>query len=1708
MNSRRRAAAQEQPSLFDFIARSENLNEQELFFDIATPMQHHLTEKELHYVDCRASTGDAGPAPVGPNGGRALAETPTAPLPDVTDERRTTADTEESRGQCNQPLCSVSGTGNASGSSQGDSFSGIHLSTSRGRQRGTLLEEDRTDFIPDPTDGDYHITDLAIHNGGQKTKFRQNIAAIELTRRISAEGRRATPEEQETIARFAGWGQLAPAFGRYGHDWQNEQTELRTLLTDDEYQAAQESTVNAHYTAPSLVKTIWQISERLGFTGGRIIEPSLGIGNFFGLLPEAIRAKSKLTGIELDQLTGEMARLLYPSVHIEIRAFQDVPALNNFYDLAISNVPFGNITITSDRRHRALKPALHDYFFLRSVNEVRPGGLIVFLTSRYTMDKADSRIRASIAEQADLITALRFPAGTFRANAGTDVVVDLIILQKRQESQQANETAWLELAETADPDGAEPIAVNEYFVNHPEQILGRLDRSGKMYQSGEINVSPTEDYEQRLAAALERLPQSIYQTRRESHKIQQTITGTTKEGGFTTSDDKLYIKHNGQLIEYETDHRTQRIIEDALKVRDALRQVFDAQLNGADAETIEKARWQLNYAYDLFVTRHGYLHLPKNSKAFANDPDAPLVLALEHWNPQSKRASKAEVFFTNTIRGYEPPQTAASLGEAVGVSLNESATIDLSRIAGLLGCTTQEAARQLVENELAFNDPARGWTPADLYLSGNVRQKLEQSIQASLSDPQFLANVAALEKAQPEDIPYTEIDARVGAPWIPPSDVQAFMAHLLGGEPEHFEVRYLELNGSWHVGYTSKGEKLHALKPAATQIWGTARASFITILQAALDDKPVMIYDQGPKDTRVLNHEASAAANAKVREVREAFKEWLWEDQERRQRLHRSYNDTFNNTRPIQYNGSHLTFPGLSPEITLRPHQVNAIWQTISQGRALYAHEVGSGKTATMVVSAMELRRLGLAHKPAIACLKANIDQVINEARRLYPQAKIISTADRFEGKQRRQTIAQVATGDWDIVICTHDNLDMLPMRPETQGEFIRQEIRELDLAMDQAGEDGKKGNRIVKRLAKAKLQLEERLKEALEGSRKDNAVYFEETGIDFLFVDEAHRYKSLPVYTKRDRVKGIPTSRSDRATNMLMRTRWLQKHHNSRGVVFATGTPVANTMVELFTIQRYLQYDDLTARGIAAFDAWANTFGETVTKMEYTPTGEYKAVTRFARYTNLPELMQLVRSVMDVQLVESMPEVKRPRKEEEVITLPMSQQQRDYLEILRDRASNLKSHRAQKGEDNMLSISTDARKSALDIRLVMPSVEDHPESKVNAVVAKVMEIHQERPEVTQMIFSDIGIHPTYGYSVYQDIKRKLVAAGLEPDQVIDFSDLTPRQKETAIERLKSGAALVAIGSTEKLGTGINAQDKLYAVHHIDVPWLPASLQQRDGRAHRQGNMHYDLGIAIKIYRYVTTGSFDAFMWQVIDAKTRFIKQIMTGSTTQRTFTDEDTEEISPAKVMALASGNPDLLIKVQLEEDLSELLAAERRHDRAQFRFREEAQELTKAIAQTEQRITQLRKEVESAARTSQQPFTIEINGQHYTERKAAGMEINDLTLDAVTSETVRGSYRGFKLIQRGHDLYLNGSYEISINYEKPEYTIASIDSTIRNLSARLAQAEDNLKSYQINLDKVRAEIGKPFRQAEALQQKRLELDRINAKLQESAKSKVSAAA
>ena len=1565
---------------------------------------------------------------------------------------------------------------------------------------------ERADQPDAPANAGNHIIDPAeLGAGGPKAKFRGNVEALRTLNTILAEGRPATREEQRTLAGYVGWGMFPQVFDYSNREWKAERETLQSLLTDEQFAAARRSTTNAHYTSARVVTAMWDMARKIGFAGGRVLEPSMGTGNFFGLMPAELR-NSRLTGVELEPVTGSIAKLLYPNANVQVMGFQDLTVPDGFFDLAIGNVPFGDYRVADKKydRHRAF---IHDYFFLKSLDKVRPGGAVMFVTSTGTMDKLDGRVREALAAKADLVAAVRLPGGAFQQNAGTAVVTDVVILRRRADGEAPGGPAWAKVVEVPDPAGGPPIPVNEYYAANPAQILGRLDRSGTMYRGQSVNVSVTPDFEERFRAAVDRLPANVITPAASAVKRPERSASdvSAKNGAFIVEGGKVSRRVGDEVVSVEADAKTAEKIAAHIAVRDAMRQVFDAQLSDRPERVRKETRRRLNAVYDSFVKQHGPLHSRPNVKAFGADPDHPVLLALERYDPATKKATKAAIFEKDTVRPAARETSAKTISDAVGVSLNETGRIDPDRIAALLDVTPEKAAADLVDAGLAFLDPSGGFQPKDVYLSGNVKAKLADARAAARIDPSYQANVKALEAVQPPDIPAEDIDVKLGSPWIPGTDYAEFAASLLGADAADFSIRHVAATGQWVVSMRASAESRFGRSATVTEVYGTPRAPFLDVLDAAMNNQLIRLYDKDAQGNRTFNPEDSAAANAKVSDVKERFGEWVWQDDARKERLHRFYNDNFNNVRNVEYDGSFLTFPGMNPGIELRPHQKNAVWLTLSKGKALYAHEVGTGKTYTQIAAAMEMRRLGLARKPAIAVLKSTIEQFAEAARTLYPGARILTTDDKFDAKSRKRTVSQIATGDWDLVILTHDNIDMLPMRPANVERFIREELDELETVKMAVAETEKRGSRFVKALEKQKERLLARLEEAIAGGKgSDDAVTFEESGIDFLFVDEAHKYKTLPVYTQQDRIKGVPTGRSDRATTMYMRSRWLMEQNKGRGLALATGTPISNTVAELFTMQRYLQHDELRARGIAAFDSWATMFTDQVTKMEAKATGAYEPTTRMARFVNLPEMNQIARQLMDVRLADDMPQISRPKRRDEVIAAPRSEDHAAFIAEIRARAEKLKGGKVDPREDNMLKVSSDARKASLDLRLIGPEYQDDPESKVNRAVGEILRIHRENPGKTQLVFSDIGVNPTpWGFSVFGDIRDKLVAAGIPADKILLFTqEMTDAEKATAADRIKRGDALIGMGSTDKLGTGVNAQDYLIALHHLDVPWLPAAVEQRDGRGWRQGNTNP----SVFIKRYVTEGTFDTFMWQLVDTKSRFIKQFMREGDKQRTVKDDDGEELSPAQIMAVASDDPRILEKVTLEDEIRQLEGARRRFARDRDSIAARLAKARSGIDYNRKLVEAVRADAETAKANPADGVNVTIAGKVYTDKEAAAVAFFEAEQAALTNRWALerdgpkqiGEYRGFKIMTGPDGSFVQGAARYPLPRGNAAGWIGSMNVQLSEsaLARKIADIETAGRASANDVANLEAAQGKTFKGADELAAKRARVAAIEEEL------------
>lgn len=1588
-----------------------------------------------------------------------------------------------------------------------------------------------------------------VYSAGTKAKFHDNLDALRTLKQIATEERdHATPEEQAALAKFVGWGQFPQAFG-YDSGWQKEAKELRLLAGQDGYDSARRSTINSHYTHPGIVRAHWDMAKKLGFDGGRYLEPAVGAGYYIGLMPQEIAEKTATTAVEMDETSGRIAQLLYPEAHVAITPFQRHPTPDNFYDLVATNVPFSGAVRVSDRKYKSMRPTLHDYYFLRSVDTAKPGGLIMHITSAGTMDKLDSRVRDHIDKHCELVSAIRFPGAAHKDNAGTDVVTDMLILRKRNPAipatteetptEAAPKSAgftgttvdslgrlyhwvdgkrvpapdWSTIVEVPDPGGGEPIRVNKYFADRPAQMLGVLDRTGTMYGGGEKNVTRTDDYEERLQAAIDRLPADVMRTETGTTARPERIeaTGLFASGQLVARDGAIYQHDDGALTKLDVNAKDAARITGQIAIRDAARDLIAAQNSG---EATDAAREKLNAAYDAFVSKHGALHDRLNRRAMRDDPDGAFLLSLEKWNARAKQADKADLFTKDTIRRYVSAETAGTVTEAAGIVLHETGRLDVERMARLTGQPVETITEELVARGIGYEDPSRGWVPAAEYLSGNTRAKLREAQTAAAADPKFAANVVALEKAQPPDIDYEDIGIKLGSPWVPPETIAEFAAHTIGANPDDIRVRYVEPTAEWHSAIEGRASYL-LTDNANREVWtisddaGNVVLDFHDILDAALNGHQVNVRSASSADEsgrHPILPEQTEAAREKVSELQAQFRDWVWTDDERRTRLHRLYNDAHNNIVPMSYDGSHLQFPGMRDDFRMRDIQKNFVWRVITTGKGLAAHEVGTGKTASMVAAAMELRRLGLANKPCIAVKKANIEQITQEAMELYPGAKILSTADMFDAARRRQTLNRIATGDYDMIIMTHDHLEAMKMKPETVGRFIRKEVDDLTdaiMAIKAGDENGgtKSGNRIIKQLENQKLKLEERLRASLDASDKDD-IYFEDSGIDQLFVDEAHKFKSLPCYSKLGQIKGVPTSRSDRATDMLARTRYILDKHDGRGVVFATGTPIANTMAELYNMQRFLQHSQLEERGLDKFDAWADTYGALTHRLEYKLDGNVAATTRFAEFVNLPELRHLSSEMMDVQRADNLknpdgsPVIKRPKKTDHVVVSPEHDGVKAMMADIHARASALKGARqGKKGEDNMLSVCNDAKKGSIDMRLLDPDGEDHPDSKVNQCVRKIVDLYHAHPGTTQAVFSDLGIHPNdWKFSVFDDICRKLVAAGVPEAEIVDFSDQNMKddKRESAQAAMNRGEVRIALGSTDRLGTGTNIQKRLRAVHHLDIPYVPAYLEQRDGRGYRSGNTNADFDV----FRYVQHGSADNLFWQIVANKSHFINQFMLGKG-QRTMKELDTDTLTPDEMIAVATGNERMLQRIAVEDEVRQLRRASNRHAAEKSRIQRQIDTAPDRLQELEAQRDRYAADV--AHFSANKEFRLTAGSVSHTNRQDAAAALEaEIGEGQKEAEWLRGGmshigdYRGADLhVLKGGGVRLTtpagNTYDSTGN-------LASIEYAPKAAARRQADFEAQIKQHHADVSRLKESLDQPFRHAAALEEKEAELGRLKA--------------
>ena len=1574
--------------------------------------------------------------------------------------------------------------------------------------------------VPEPA-GNFHITDEHLGEGGAKQKYARNIEAIKTLFRLEEEHRGATAEEQEVLAQYVGWGGLADAFDPNKDNWAKEYTELKGMLSEDEYAAARGSVLNAHYTSPTVIRAIYDAVEKMGFRSGNILEPSMGVGNFFGMLPDTMQ-DSRLYGVELDSITGRIAQKLYPQADITVAGFETTDR-RDFYDLAVGNVPFGNYKV-ADKAYNKLGFSIHNYFFAKAIDQLRPGGVIAFVTSRYTMDSRDSTARKHMAERADLLGAIRLPNNAFRANAGTDVVSDIIFLQKRDRPID-HEPDWVQLGKTEDG-----FAINQYFVDHPEMVLGELTTESTQYGREELTVAPIEgaNLADQLAEAVQHIEGQYTAAEVDTPDIaEEEATRRTlpadpevKNFAYTVVDGEVFYRENSVMTQVELSDTAKGRVTGMVELRQIVKDLIDQQLNDFPEEDIKATQAKLNAAYDAFTAKYGLINDKKNARLFDDDSSYYLLCSLENLDENRQLKSKADMFTKRTIRPERVVTSVDTPSEALAVSIGEHGKVDLPYMAKLLG-TPGEYGRITTElSGVIFKDPAAdaddpeaGWQTADEYLSGNVRDKLRMAQLAAESHPEFKVNVDALTKAQPKDLEASEIDVRLGATWLDPSIVQQFMMETF--QPPYrirynnaITVRYSPYTSEWRISNKSAtgfGDIM------ATETYGTRRANAYKILEDTLNLRDSRVYDtivEDGKEKRVLNQNETTLAQQKQQAIKDAFAGWVWKDPQRRALLVKKYNELFNSTRPREYDGGHIHFVGMNPEINLREHQRNAIAHVLYGHNTLLAHEVGAGKTFEMAAAAMESKRLGLCQKSLFVVPNHLTEQWAAEFLHLYPNAKLLVTSKKdFEPGNRKTFCSRIATGDYDAVIIGHSQFEKIPLSAERQERLIQEQMDEIEEAIEEAKEQAGE-HFTVKQLEKLRKTLKQKLEKLQATDRKDDVVTFEQLGVDRLFVDESQNYKNLFLYTKMRNVAGLSTSEAQKSSDMFGKCRYLDEITGGRGVIFATGTPISNSMTEMYTLMRYLQYNTLQQKGLTHFDAWASTFGETTTAIELAPEGTgYRARTRFAKFFNVPELMAMFKEAADIKTSDQL-NLPVPEAKFETVVVKPSEIQKDMVQALSERAAEVHSGSVDPSVDNMLKITSDGRKIGLDQRLMNSALPDDPSSKLNACVNNVLRIWNDTKEqkLTQLIFCDMSTPKGDGsFNVYDDIRTKLLNAGV-PEQEIEFihNADTENKKAELFSKVRSGQVRVLLGSTAKMGAGTNVQTLLVAVHHLDVGWRPSDMTQRNGRIIRQGNQNKQ----VYVYNYVTESTFDAYLYQTLENKQKFISQIMTSKSPMRSCDDIDEQALSYAEIKALCAGDPRIREKMDLDVQVAKLKVLRGDFQNQKYRLEDKLlKTFPEEIQKQKTRIAALQQDSQIAAAHPQDKENfcgMTIKGMVYDDKKAAGERLLLARQEMPNADMMLlGTYRGFELnirfdsFKNEHQAVLRAelSYPVSLG-DDARGNITRLDNAIDNFADRIADAENALQNLEQQKQAAEVEVAKPFAQEEELAEKSARLAELNALL------------
>ena len=1569
--------------------------------------------------------------------------------------------------------------------------------------------------------GNFHITDDNLGIGGPKQKFARNIEAIQTLRTLEQEHRGATAEEQQVLSQYVGWGGLADAFDPNKENWSTEYTQLKGLLTEEEYAAARASTLNAHYTSPIVIRAIYDAVERMGFQSGNILEPSMGVGNFFGMLPDSMQ-DSRLYGVELDSITGRIAKNLYPQADITVAGFETTDR-RDFYDLAVGNVPFGQYKV-NDKAYNKLGFSIHNYFFAKAIDQVRPGGIVAFVTSRYTMDSKDSTARKHMAERADLLGAIRLPNNAFRANAGTDVVSDIIFLQKRDRPID-HEPDWVQLGKTEDG-----FAINQYFVDHPEMVLGELTAESTQYGREDLTVAPIEgtSLADQLAEAVRHIEGQYTAVEIAAPDVadvevqRKTLPAdpTVKNFSYTMVDGDIYYRENSIMTQIELSDNAKGRVAGMVELRQIVNELIDQQLNDFPEEDIKATQAKLNAAYDAFTAKYGLINDKKNARLFDDDSSYYLLCSLENLDENRQLKSKADMFTKRTIRPERVVTSVDTPSEALAVSIGEHGKVDLPYMAKLLG-TPGEYGRITTElSGVIFKDPAAdaddpeaGWQTADEYLSGNVRDKLRMAQLAAESHPEFKVNVDALTKAQPKDLEASEIDVRLGATWLDSSIVQQFMMETF--QPPYrirynnaITVRYSPYTSEWRISNKSAtgfGDIM------ATETYGTRRANAYKILEDTLNLRDSRVYDtivEDGKEKRVLNQNETTLAQQKQQAIKDAFAGWVWKDLQRRALLVKKYNELFNSTRPREYDGGHIHFVGMNPEINLREHQRNAIAHVLYGHNTLLAHEVGAGKTFEMAAAAMESKRLGLCQKSLFVVPNHLTEQWASEFLHLYPNAKLLVTSRKdFEPGNRKTFCSRIATGDYDAVIIGHSQFEKIPLSAERQERLIQEQMDEIEEAIEEAKEQAGE-HFTVKQLEKLRKTLKQKLEKLQATDRKDDVVTFEQLGVDRLFVDESQNYKNLFLYTKMRNVAGLSTSEAQKSSDMFVKCRYLDEITGGRGVIFATGTPISNSMTEMYTLMRYLQYNTLQQKGLTHFDAWASTFGETTTAIELAPEGTgYRARTRFAKFFNVPELMAMFKEAADIKTSDQL-NLPVPEAKFETVVVKPSEIQKDMVQALSERAAEVHSGSVDPSVDNMLKITSDGRKIGLDQRLMNSALPDDPSSKLNACVNNVLRIWNDTKEqkLTQLIFCDMSTPKGDGsFNVYDDIRSKLLNAGV-PEQEIEFihNADTENKKAELFSKVRSGQVRVLLGSTAKMGAGTNVQTLLVAVHHLDVGWRPSDMTQRNGRIIRQGNQNKQ----VYVYNYVTEGTFDGYLWQTLESKQKFISQIMTSKSPMRSCDDIDEQALSYAEIKALCAGDPRIREKMDLDVQVAKLKVLRGDFQNQKYRLEDKLlKTFPEEIQKQKTRIAALQQDSQTAAAHPQDKENfcgMTIKGMVYDDKKVAGERLLLARQEMPNADMMLlGTYRGFELnirfdsFKNEHQAVLRAelSYPVSLG-DDARGNITRLDNAIDNFADRIADAENALQNLEQQKQAAEIEVAKPFAQEEELAEKSARLAELNALL------------